>query len=75
MIWKMVNIKTKTSALTPDGGLINGVGALSQGKHLTVGASTLKRIRDIDFQLCDNICSRLYCQTFGVCHRQLGYIY
>ena len=23
-----------TSALTPDGGLINGVGQLSQGKHL-----------------------------------------
>ncbi len=23
-----------TSALTPDGGLINGVGALSKGKHL-----------------------------------------
>ncbi len=23
-----------TSALTPDGGLINGVGALSRGKHL-----------------------------------------
>ena len=25
-----------TSALTPDGGLINGVGALSQKKHLRV---------------------------------------
>ena len=27
---------TLTSALTPDGGLINGVGALTQGKHLNV---------------------------------------
>ncbi len=27
-------LKSKTSALTPDGGLINGVGALSQSKNL-----------------------------------------
>ena len=27
----------KTSALTPDGGLINGVRVLSQGKHLEAG--------------------------------------
>ncbi len=26
-----------TSALTPDGGIINGVGSLSQGKHLKAG--------------------------------------
>ncbi len=27
-------VYSDTSALTPDGGLINGVGALSHGKHL-----------------------------------------
>ncbi len=29
--------RVRTSALTPDGGLINGVGSLSQGGHLKAG--------------------------------------
>ncbi len=35
-----MNIK-HTSAFTPDGGLINGVGPLSQGKHLSVVSNKL----------------------------------
>ena len=38
---------TVTSALTPDGGLINGFGALSQGKHLRAG-QTFKFLSVID---------------------------
>ena len=45
----MIRILSKTSALTPDGRLINGVRALSQGKHFveTFFTANAHKVRSI----------------------------